>query len=114
MAKEEKKSPVSQQTILNILSLVKEHFRRLNNVTADGIYVLGSLCCFTPSIEYVREIKPYVLAALEKKNEATIFKSALGCLVDLFRNSPMSFKQPDLVNFVGFLVNLAKVTVYVI
>jgi hypothetical protein len=78
-----------------IFTVVTGHFIRINDVTPDGLYVLGALSffCVNKTVPYTENIWRFIETALGKYQDSILFKAALGCLYDLSESQPDGFKS---------------------
>jgi hypothetical protein len=51
-----KKFKVEEYILESIYSTVIGHFKKINDVTSDGLYVLGSLSAFKPVPAYLESV----------------------------------------------------------
>jgi hypothetical protein len=101
---------ISDDILSSVYTTIVGLFKNMNDVTSDGIYVIGSLSSFKRVPAYLESVWPYVTHALNKFNEQTMFKAALGAIVDLARNNSAVFGQPPYVHIIAQLLKALKVT----
>lgn len=104
-----KQTNLSDEILSSVFNTVIGHFKAINDVTADGIYLLGTLSSFKKVPAYLESVWPYIKHSLAKYNEQTMFKAALGALVDLARNNSQAFGQEPYINIMVDLLKAVKV-----
>lgn len=101
---------ISEDVLSSIYNTVIGHFTKIKDVTSDGLYVIGSLSSFKRVPAYLESVWPYVKHGLAKFNEQTMFKAALGAVVDLARNNSAAFGQPPYIHIMADLLKALKVS----
>lgn len=83
--------PISAEAV----KLVISSFQNQRDVDSDGMYVISSLATAMRSKFkiYLDQIWPFIVHALQKQNNADIFKSTIGALADIARACEEDFSE---------------------
>ena len=104
----QKRMNLSDDVLSGVYNTIVNLFKTINDVTSDGIYLVGSLSSFKKVPAYIESVWPYVTHALQKFNDKSMFRAALGALVDLARNNSAVFGQSPYINIVADLLKALK------
>lgn len=95
--------------IAEIYDIIMQLFNAANDVTPDGIHVLGAIavCLGQGFVKYSKQALPYIGRGLQNSSQAELFLASLGAVTEISRACPQEIagNLPDILNLLMGLLN---------
>lgn len=98
------------QILYDIYSLVLDMFRANNDITPDGIHIIGGLasCLGENFKEFSKEALPFIGKGIQTTNHTELFSAALEAIIHISTACPNEI-APSLQDIIKILLNLLGV-----
>jgi hypothetical protein len=96
--------------IAEIYDIILQLFNAANDVTPDGIHVLGAIavCLGNGFVKYSKDALPYIGRGLQNSGQAELFLASLGAVTEISRACPQEISNnlPDILTLLMNLLNV--------